>query len=159
MNYDATGVPAYTGNNFSTASVRDVLKASVYAVSHLTGLELDKELFSDRLPLKLCDAACCSIAGEHASEQPGVRCFLLKICARGSFDSCTVLNKIKSLTSFYGRQLFLKISGGTLSLPVTVQTIVPASDWKSIRSFYSGVAVPHLTFDILVYIAPERPEQ
>ncbi len=154
MNYEAVNVPAYTGNIYSAAPVRDILKASVYAISHLTGLEVDKELFSDRLPLKICDAVCCSMAGELASEQPGVRCFLLKIFARGSFDASTVLDRIKSLTTFFGQPLFLNVSGETLSSQVMIQTIVPAGDWKNTRSFYSGVAVPHLVFDLLIYIAP-----
>ena len=159
MSYQFTQLEPFTGNSFSSADVPDILLTATGAIHHLTGLVPDKELFPERLPLKICDAVCCSIAGERASEQPGVRCFPVKICARGSFDSCDVLNKTKSLVSSFGRPLFLQVSGTGITTPVTIQTITPKSDWKSCRKFFAGVAVPHLELEIWMYVAPEKAEQ
>ena len=155
MSYQFTQLEPFTGNTFSSAAIPDILRAAMGTIYHLTGLVPDKELFPERLPLKICDAVCCTVAGERASEQPGVRCFPVKICARGSFDSSDVLNRIKTLASHFGRPLFLQVSGDSIPIPVTVQTITPKSDWKSCKKFFAGVAVPHLELEIWIYVAPE----
>ena len=159
MSYTVLQVKPYIGDDFSTAQVSDLLKGAMAAISHLTGLTPDQELFPEKLPLKICDAVSCSITGEKASESPGLRCFQVKIYARGSFVSCDMLSKIKSLISSFGHPLFLQVTGGGISHPVTVQTFLPKGEWRIRKKFFGGVAVPVLEFDIWMYIAPEKPEQ
>ena len=155
MDYSIVAVQPYSSDTFSDIPAGDVEKAAFLIAGYLTGLEHDKELFLNKLPLNICDAACCRITGERASGAPGVRCFALTLEARASGLPGKVLSKVKSFSGICGKPLFYRISSSALQLPVTVQMISFDGDWICGSTRFGGVRVPCISISLLFYIAPQ----